>query len=132
MSSVMRSGIRYQTWALAVCSGVMISGGVGAGCAAEPGDDDEEVTWSSTEQALSAVAGDALPGTDAAEFAAAKAAFATVEEIDDGLGPIFNERGCGVCHSLGAVGGAGTQYERRFGRFVNGRFDSLSGRGGSL
>jgi len=63
--------------------------------------------------------GDALPGTDLAGFAEAKAAFVTVEEITDGLGPIFNERGCGNCHTQGAIGGAGTQIERRFGTTFN-------------
>ena len=63
--------------------------------------------------------GDALPGTDLVGFAEAKAAFVTVEEITDGLGPIFNERGCGNCHTQGAIGGAGTQIERRFGTTFN-------------
>jgi CxxC motif-containing protein (DUF1111 family) len=99
----------------------------------EPDDDEEVVAFASTEQALTAVAGDPLPGITAADFAEAKAAFATVEGIDDGLGPIFNERGCGVCHTQGAVGGAGVQIERRFGRFDStGHFDSLASRGGSL
>jgi CxxC motif-containing protein (DUF1111 family) len=76
--------------------------------------------------------GDQISGISAPDFAAAKAAFSAVEEVADGLGPIFNERGCGVCHSNGAVGGAGDQIERRFGRFVNGRFDPLANLGGSL
>src|SRR5262249_18865806 len=131
MSSVIRTRIHYQARALAVCSGVIISGSVGAGCAADP-IDDEEVTWTSTEQAVTAVAGDPLSGITAADFAEAKAAFETVETIDDGLGPIFNEKGCAVCHSQGASGGAGVQIERRFGRFDNGLFNSLANKGGSL
>jgi len=76
--------------------------------------------------------GDPLPGTDPAEFAEAKAAFETLELITDGLGPIFNENGCVKCHSIGASGGSGLNIERRFGRFVNGTFNTLANEGGSL
>jgi len=131
MSRVIRSRLHHQARALAVFSGVAISGGIGAGCADQPGED-ELVEFSATEQAIEAVAGDPLPGTDAAGFAAARTAFNTVEALDDGLGPVFNEKACGNCHTQGASGGAGVQIERRFGRFVNGVFDSLASRGGSL
>jgi len=77
-------------------------------------------------------AGDPLPGTDLEEFAAAKAAFETEEEIEDGLGPIFNENGCVKCHGIGATGGSGLNIERRFGRFANGVFNTLAAEGGSL
>jgi CxxC motif-containing protein (DUF1111 family) len=76
--------------------------------------------------------GGALPGIDPADFEVTKAAFLTVENINDGLGPVFNEAACGNCHTLGATGGAGEQIERRYGRFVNGVFDPLGNRGGSL
>jgi CxxC motif-containing protein (DUF1111 family) len=95
-------------------------------------DDDEPIEFSSVDQAITAVAGDPLPGTDAAGFAEAKAAFVTVEELDDGLGPVFNEKACGNCHTQGGIGGAGVQIERRYGRFDNGRFNGLANRGGSL
>ena len=132
MTSVLRNSIRHHASALAVCSSIIISAGIGAGCAAAPGEDDEAVTFSSVDQEITAVAGDPLPGTDAAGFAEAKAAFETVEELDDGLGPIFNEKACGRCHTQGAIGGAGVQIERRFGRFDNGIFNSLANKGGSL
>jgi len=93
------------------------------GCGA-PG---EEVT--STENA---VLGDRLAGISDADFAAARDNFAAIEGSADGLGPVFNERGCGACHTDGTLGGAGVQIERRYGRFVNGRFDPLAGNGGSL
>jgi CxxC motif-containing protein (DUF1111 family) len=48
--------------------------------------------------------GDALPGTNATDFAEARTAFNTSENAADGLGPIFNERGCGTCHQNGAIG----------------------------
>src|SRR5678815_1231647 len=129
MRSFIRSKVRHRTKALAVCSGVLIAGGVGAGCTDVPGDE-EQVAFSPTDQAVST--GDALPGISATDFAAAKAAFQTVEGLDDGLGPIFNEKACGNCHTEGATGGAGVQIERRFGRFDNGIFNSLSNEGGSL
>src|SRR3954468_25074715 len=131
MRGVVPSRILDQARALAVCSGVLIATGVGAGCSTEPDVDDEEVAFTATEQSVTA-AGDALPGITAAAFAEAKAAFEAEEEVEDGVGPIFNERGCAICHSLGAVGGAGVQIERRFGRVSNGVFNTLANRGGSL
>jgi CxxC motif-containing protein (DUF1111 family) len=133
MSSVICSRVRSQVTALALCSGAIISAGISAGCAAQPGDD-EGLMFSAAEQGVTAaaVAGDPLPGITAADFAAAKAAFVTVEGLDDGLGPIFNEKACGNCHTQGSIGGAGVQIERRFGRFDNGIFNSLSNKGGSL
>ena len=79
-----------------------------------------------------AVLGDALPGTNAATFAAARDNFAAAENAVDGLGPIFNERSCGACHANGAVGGAGQNIERRYGTLTNGVFDPLANTGGSL
>src|SRR4029077_6662055 len=80
----------------------------------------------------SALLGDALPGTDATAFAAAKANFNLTETQVDGLGPIFNERSCGEGHSVGALGGAGQNVERRYGTLTNGVFNSLGATGGSL
>jgi CxxC motif-containing protein (DUF1111 family) len=68
------------------------------------------------------VIGDPLPGTDPAAFEEAAEAFAAVENIEEGLGPTFNEAGCGVCHSIPVLGGAGDQIERRFGRITDGVF----------
>jgi len=82
-----------------------------------------------------AALGDRLPGTSTNDtnFAAFKANFAAKEDLEDGLGPIFNAEGCAVCHDAGAIGGASaTRIERRYGRFVNGVFDPLGNRGGSL
>lgn len=99
-----------------------------SGCGTAPDTDDGADIESNQELAV----GDKLSGISDADFAAAKANFEAVEEIADGLGPIFNEAACGNCHSEGAVGGAGRNTERRFGRFDNGRFNSLSNEGGSL
>src|SRR5450432_377743 len=98
---------------------------VGCSASAESG----ENVASSTEQAL---LGDALPGTDAATFAEAKANFAAVENASDGLGPIFNANACGTCHQNGALGGAGQQVEARYGTLTGGVFNGLASTGGSL
>ncbi|HKY38823.1 MAG TPA: di-heme oxidoredictase family protein [Polyangiaceae bacterium] len=66
--------------------------------------------------------GDTLPGTDPVAFAEALDAFAALEDIDEGLGPTFNETGCGACHTLPVVGGSGVPIERRFGRLTAGVF----------
>jgi CxxC motif-containing protein (DUF1111 family) len=83
---------------------------------------------------VSAVLGDRLPGLqgDADLLAEANTAFNTFEDANDGLGPIFNAQACGQCHTNGAIGGAGEQIERRFGRFDNGVFNPLANEGGSL
>lgn len=91
-----------------------------AGCAAtegtEPGVDTTE-----TQQSVTA-AGDPLPGTDPVAFAAARDNFIAAEDINDGLGPTFNERACGNCHNAGGIGGSGVQIERRFGKVTSGVF----------
>ena len=79
-----------------------------------------------------AVIGEALPGTNAAAFAAAKANFEQTETVQDGAGPIFNERSCSACHSNSATGGAGQNIERRYGTLTNGVFNGLPATGGSL
>jgi CxxC motif-containing protein (DUF1111 family) len=81
-----------------------------------------------------AVVGDFIPGLigDAGMLTEARNAFDAVESIHDGVGPIFNGNACGQCHTNGALGGAGEQIERRFGRFAGGSFNSLSSLGGSL
>lgn len=64
-------------------------------------------------------------------FNAGLEAFSEVEEVDDGLGPVFNEAGCAVCHDA-PVGGTTGRAETRFGRTVDGVFDPLANLGGSL
>lgn len=73
-------------------------------------------------QELAGEIGDTLPGTDPEEFAEALEAFAEAETILDGLGPTFNENGCGTCHIIPVVGGSGENTERRFGRVTDGVF----------
>src|SRR5262245_18000187 len=91
-----QSGLWFQ---VALCGSLLIGG------TPEPGDVDGEELG----EVSSALLGDALPGIAAADFAEAKAAFVTVQALEDGLGPLFNERACRNCHTQGAIGGADTQ-----------------------
>ncbi len=81
------------------------------------------------------IAGDALAGLTAAQraaFADGLADFKSVEEVADGLGPLFNERSCAACHTTPAIGGGSARTVTRFSRRVNGIYDPLTGLGGSL
>jgi len=93
------------------------------GCGAEP---------DAIDTGEAALLGDAIPGTNAATFAATRLNFIAEEGPPDGLGPIFNEHSCSLCHNEGAVGGAGQNIERRYGRLTNGVFDAMESTGGSL
>ena len=86
--------------------------------------------------------GDPLPGLtpeQQTKFQDGKAAFVTAEAASAGLGPIFNENSCAVCHvgpagtvATGAIGGTTERLETRFGKSVYGTFDPLTQKGGSL
>ncbi|PYK97112.1 MAG: hypothetical protein DME19_17445, partial [Verrucomicrobia bacterium] len=79
--------------------------------------------------------GDPLPGLtqdQLAAFAAGLDEFLDEETPERGLGPIFNNVSCVVCHSAPAVGGSSAILETRFGRVVYGQFDPLTELGGSL
>jgi CxxC motif-containing protein (DUF1111 family) len=85
--------------------------------------------------------GDTLPGLTASEqarFVAGKASFESPETLADGLGPVFNENACVVCHTTLVAGksvtGAGSsRLETRFGLTPpsTGVFDPLDGTGAS-
>jgi CxxC motif-containing protein (DUF1111 family) len=120
--------MRRHEWMCASCLS-FLAAAWGAGCGRAEDDGSADANVGTSAQAL---LGESLPGISAANFSAARATFQAVEGISDGLGPIFNERGCANCHSLGQTGGAGENIERRFGRFVNGAFDPLAHEGGSL
>lgn len=63
--------------------------------------------------------GDRLSGLTAASislFEAGKEDFASVEGLEDGLGPAFNGVSCGSCHSIPALGGSGNSTETRTAR----------------
>src|SRR2546428_10817620 len=79
--------------------------------------------------------GDSLPGltpSQRAAFADGLADFTEVEEVEGGLGPVFNEASCAACHSVPAVGGGSARLETRFGTLTNDQFDPLGQFGGSL
>jgi CxxC motif-containing protein (DUF1111 family) len=80
-----------------------------------------------------------LPGLDDVQTAAFQdglESFTEIETMETGLGPVFNARSCGECHSHPAIGGAGpdlgTSRVTRIGRILNGVFDPLTEEGGML
>jgi CxxC motif-containing protein (DUF1111 family) len=79
--------------------------------------------------------GDPLVGLTSAEtdaFLAGRAEFESVETVEGGLGPIFNNDSCAACHSTPFSGGVSGITVTRFGRTMHGRFDPLTHLGGSL
>lgn len=111
-------------------SGVfLIAALAAAGCGAVTPDEGVEVA------ALVSPVGGPLPGLTQAQldrFNEGQDQFSEVEGVDIGIGPFFNGRACGECHTVGAVGGAGKQLEVRAGKLTNGVFDSLVAQGGQL
>jgi CxxC motif-containing protein (DUF1111 family) len=67
---------------------------------------------------------------DECSFAAGAEEFGGIEGEADGLGPIFNNDGCGTCHFTPALGGSSQVTEKRAGFFDGFRF--LDHPGGSL
>jgi CxxC motif-containing protein (DUF1111 family) len=84
--------------------------------------------------------GDPLEGLtpeQQALFEAGKEEFEAEETVEEGLGPVFNDKGCANCHNNTAIGGGSTITETRFGtitarNFEPLRFDPLAEHGGSL
>jgi len=65
-------------------------------------------------------------------FEAGQVEFEVAEEVDEGLGPVFNDVSCVACHSNPKVGGDSNITETRFGRITEGKFDPMTEFGGSL
>lgn len=65
-------------------------------------------------------------------FELGKIQFDRVWEPEEGLGPVFNNDGCGACHNTPNSGGSGTVAVTRFGKATKGGFDPLEEFGGSL
>jgi len=101
---------------------------VAAGCS--PAQPAEELALVKAQLIGDPVAG--LTEEEQAEFAEARDVFNEVETVEDGVGPVFNERACGACHNVAAAGGSGVQFEVRAGRLIDGNFDSLASEGGQL
>src|SRR5262245_1608195 len=72
-----------------------------------------------------------LTAEELARFEAGQEEFEEVEEVDEGLGPVFNEASCAVCHD-NPIGGTNGRSETRFGSTAGGSFDPLAQLGGSL
>jgi len=56
--------------------------------------------------------------------------FNEIEGVEDGLGPVFNDTGCGNCHNVPVAGGSSDTLETRAGKLVDGVF--VDHPGGSL
>jgi CxxC motif-containing protein (DUF1111 family) len=87
-----------------------------------------------TTAARATTLGGPLGGLDAgslARFEAGRDEFMDEDDVEEGLGPVFNEASCVTCHT-GPVGGTNGRVETRFGRMVGGRFDPMESEGGSL
>jgi CxxC motif-containing protein (DUF1111 family) len=67
---------------------------------------------------------------DECSFDIAREEFAELNDIDEGLGPVFNATGCGECHIAPALGGGSQIAERRAGFFNGTSF--IEHPGGSL
>lgn len=73
-----------------------------------------------------------LPLSLLALFNNGRQEFGEPENVQDGLGPVFNGRSCGECHNGAALGGGSDRLVTRIGTTTNGRFDPLTRLGGSL
>jgi CxxC motif-containing protein (DUF1111 family) len=62
------------------------------------------------------------PAVPEASFEDNKFIFSEIEGVDDGLGPVYNDRSCGSCHDNPDVGGISQIRELRAGHLVNGVF----------
>jgi CxxC motif-containing protein (DUF1111 family) len=67
---------------------------------------------------------------DECSFGIAEEEFAELNDVDEGLGPVFNATGCGECHIAPALGGGSQIAERRAGFFDGTSF--IEHPGGSL
>ncbi len=71
-----------------------------------------------------------LPAAALARWNAGLQGFLKPDDVPGGLGPVFTENACAVCHGSPAPGGAGLRLVTRIGRVVNGQFDPLVAFGG--
>ena len=87
-----------------------------------------------TAQDFQARMGEPLHGLSASDlvlFEMGKTAFNANLSQAEGLGPVFNDTGCGACHGTPAAGGFSTTVVTRFGA-QGPPFDPLANLGGSL
>lgn len=85
----------------------------------------------STNTGAPGIAGAPLAGLTALEFELFRRGledFNEVETAEEGLGPAFNGRGCGECHSIPAIGGIAPIAETRAGYLDDdGKFHAING-----
>jgi CxxC motif-containing protein (DUF1111 family) len=101
----------------------------------EASDDATADPLEASEADLARAFGAPLPGLTEDErraFDDGREEFEHVATVEDGLGPVFNDRSCAACHTAGAVGGASDRTVTRFGALTEGAFDPLTRLGGSL
>jgi CxxC motif-containing protein (DUF1111 family) len=133
------SFITFIAFAILIPSGVAVAGQVRAAAAKKrhklPPTAATAAAIHKQQGATAPDFGAPLPDLDAATrsaFDEGQAEFSAVETPDGGLGPIFNNSSCAVCHAAGGIGGASETSVTRFGRLVNGKFDDMAALGGSL
>ena len=72
-----------------------------------------------------------LSPSDLATFQTGRRAFLQPANVPGGLGPVFTENACAVCHGgPNAAGASGDKLVTRFGRIVNGAYDDMVAFGG--
>lgn len=80
-------------------------------------------------------AGDPLPRLNAtllAAFTAGGREFGARKNVNDGLGPVFNDVSCAACHNQPVPGGGSGRTVTRIGTVTDGVYDPLTTLGGSL
>src|SRR5262245_42978996 len=109
------------------------------GCALVACGADDEPTESAVDDRAEPIVktnfGDPLPNLSPqrlARFENGAEVFAEGEDVQEGLGPVFNGASCAECHFVPALGGGSTLVETRFGKVANGVFNPLENLGGSL
>jgi CxxC motif-containing protein (DUF1111 family) len=73
-----------------------------------------------------------LPPAQTALFIDGRREFIEFERTEDGLGPVFNDRSCAVCHGIPAGGGSSGRTVTRIGAIVDGVYDPLTRFGGDV
>lgn len=73
-----------------------------------------------------------LTASDLALFIAGREEFESIETIEGGLVPLFNDVSCAACHSSPVSGGLSATTVTRFGKTTSGHFDPMTAQGGSL
>ena len=124
--------IRRDSWKGAVLASAVVLGG----CAGSSGGGTGTVEADALVKVPLGGPLNRLTSTESKAFLAGQASFATTEDPDEGLGPVFNGRSCGECHSAGALGGSSKDITisrvTRIGGHVRGVYSDLEKVGGPV